>query len=92
MLNITYTVGLPVFWIRYNPDSYTTYSTKIDDDDIDERFVELDSMIKYAMENPPLNIQQYVRIKYLFYDDWDVDTISSDNIICYPILLPDSYI
>lgn len=66
MTNITQTFGgVPVLWIRYNPDKFKnpdkTYST-ISDNKREKHLLE---WVKYARDNVPTEFQQVI---HLFFD------------------------
>lgn len=66
MINITQVFGgLPVFWIRYNPDSFKLPDNTKSKITHAKRESHLLEWIKYALEN----IRQHLgEVVYLFYD------------------------
>jgi len=67
MINLVHVRGMPVRWIRYNPDVYEPLKgqRKIK---LEQREKKLIEYTKWAMANPPTTIST---VLYLFYDDFD---------------------
>ena len=67
MINLVHVRGMPVRWIRYNPDVYEPANgqRKIK---LEQREKKLIEYTKWAMKNPPDTISS---VLYLFYDEYD---------------------
>ena len=67
MVNLVHVRGMPVRWIRYNPDVYEPMEgqRKVK---IEQREKKLLEYTKWAMKNPPDMISN---VLYLFYNDYD---------------------
>ena len=67
MINLVHVRGMPVRWIRYNPDVYEPMKgqRKIK---LEQREKKLIEYTKWAMKNPPDTISS---VLYLFYDEYD---------------------
>ena len=67
MVNLVHVRGMPVRWIRYNPDVYEPMEgqRKVK---IEQREKKLLEYTKWAMNNPPDTISN---VLYLFYNDYD---------------------
>jgi hypothetical protein len=78
MKNITYSLGMPVTFIRYNPDTYKMNGKKIE---ISKTKRE-DLLIKWIkkIKNDVPDEEGYCRAIYLFYDDKDCNNIQYENI------------
>jgi len=72
MINLVEVRGIPVRFIRYNPDYYKPYP-KQKYIQIEEREKKLIEYIKYAIINPPNNC--IADVIYLFYDEYDISTM-----------------
>lgn len=73
MLEILQSLGLPVIFIRYNPD---TYKPKLNSSEFNLKYREklLIECINTCMINIPENEEHYLRIIYLFFDNYELDT------------------
>lgn len=70
MKNITYALGMPVLWIRFNPDSRTPREHV-------KRQVLLD-ILRRALLDSPKNADEFCRCIYLYYDK----NVTSTQNIC----------
>jgi hypothetical protein len=76
MVNLTQTFGgVPIFWIRYNPDSFKFGKKKTDITD-SKRQSHLLKWLKWALDKKPQ--ENLAEVMYLFYDKCDPDTYSSE--------------
>ena len=75
MKAITFSLGMPVFFIRYNPDEYKDSSDKKGKILKGKREDILLQWVRYAIDLSPENDEDYLRVMYLFYDGFSV----SDN-------------
>ena len=64
--------GLPIFVIRYNPDAYLNKSGEVSR--ISDRQRELIRVVKKAMNQPAIDISEYIRVIYLFYDGYEISS------------------
>jgi len=65
MINVSQALGHPVFWIRYNPDTFNDENglrSQITDRHRQHILLE---WLKFALENKPI---QFAEVLYLFYD------------------------
>jgi hypothetical protein len=69
MVNLVHVRGMPVRWIRYNPDIYEPIEgqRKVIQEQREKKLMEY---IKWAMKHPPDTVSNVV---YLFYDKYDVN-------------------
>jgi hypothetical protein len=67
MINLVHVRGMPVRWIRYNPDVYepTEGQRKVK---LEQREKKLLEYVKWAMNHPP---ESFSSVLYLFYDEYD---------------------
>ena len=71
MLNITYALGMPTIFVRYNPDSFKdSRGRKVEMTD-NKRHNILIKWLKFIMDSPPQNMDEYLRVLYICYDDFD---------------------
>jgi hypothetical protein len=68
MWNITQGIGMPVLWIRYNPDSYVGQPAWLKHSD---RTQILLTILKCAFQDTPQTEDDTCRVKYIFYDGYD---------------------
>ena len=70
MINLVHVRGIPVRWIRYNPDMYEPMegqrAVKLE-----QREKKLVEYIKWAMKHSPQEEGNYSSVLYLFYNDYD---------------------
>lgn len=74
----SYYGGMPVFWIRYNPDSYkhlkSSDAAMTANRSTEFRLLELVRCVRKALSAesaPRSNNADYGRVMYLFFDQWD---------------------
>jgi hypothetical protein len=67
MINLVEVRGMPVRWIRYNPDMYESLKGQRQVI-IEKREKKLIEYVKWAMKHPPQDISN---VLYLFYDEYD---------------------
>ncbi len=67
------TGGLPVWFIRYNPDNYRNLhgQKRISGESKHKRHLKVLEWLRYCMENSPEKNGDYVRAIYLYYDNWN---------------------
>ena len=70
MYNLVEVRGIPVRWIRYNPDIYEP-KTGQSNVKIEKREIKLIEYIKWAMEHSPKEEGCISNVLYLFYDEYD---------------------
>jgi len=70
MINLAEVRGIPVTFIRYNPDMYQPLSGQ-KYQNIEKRERKLIEWVIYAMKNNPYDNGCMVNVLYLFYDDHD---------------------
>ena len=84
MKAITQAVGMPVFFIRYNPDAYTDNKgikstiTKHNKESL------LVQWVKFALSQSPNSSDEFLRVVYLFYNGFDpankdIQILDADN-------------
>ena len=71
MINLIEVRGLPVRWIRYNPD---TYKPMIGQSSVNLKIRErkLLEYVTFAMKHSPQEDDTFSNVLYLFYDDYDI--------------------
>jgi len=62
--------GIPVYFIRFNPDDYIPLNNK-NTDDIKKRYKLLGEFIKSIKNNKTILPKAFVSSFYMYYDDWD---------------------
>lgn len=65
MVNLTMAIGMPVFWIRYNPDKFNTIWDGLNDD---TRHETLRKTIKLCLLDVPKDTADFCRVTYLFFN------------------------
>ena len=65
MKNVTSSYGMPVYWIRYNPDHFNDVWPQLTDTVRQQMLVDV---IRESLSAKPDNTSEYCRVKYLFYD------------------------
>ncbi len=67
------TGGVPMWFIRYNPDKYKNIfgRKRIAGESKHKRWLKLMEWLKYCMKESPINKGDYVRGVYLYYDEWN---------------------
>jgi hypothetical protein len=63
--------GIPVRWIRYNPDSYKPVQGQRVIT-LENREKKLEELIRYAIKHSPIEDGAFSNVLYLFYDEYDV--------------------
>lgn len=71
MIMIAQAAGVPVIFIRYNPDSYLLPNGKKSDISDSKRQRKLVSAVRELFYRPALSTAEYIRVVYLFYDGFD---------------------
>jgi hypothetical protein len=66
MVNITSSFGMPVFWIRYNPDKFKGMWSDLTDK---VRHDTLRKTIKCCLKDTPKDTTDFCRVTYLFFDE-----------------------
>lgn len=75
IFNIVNSLGIPVIFLRYNPDSFKQLNGKKSEIIKGKRHDILLKSLKASFILPPKNESEFIRIKYLFYDGWiETDT------------------
>jgi hypothetical protein len=72
MFNVTQAIGMPVTWIRFNPDGYKTISGHIGKAPITERHRVLLKWVKAALEKSPAETGNFAQVVYLYYSQREV--------------------
>ena len=77
MINLVEARGMPVRFIRYNPDAYEPVKgqRKVK---LEQREKKLVEYVKYAIQNSPKDI---ANVLYLFYDEYDTTIQTWDKLI-----------
>lgn len=70
MINLVEVRGMPVRFIRYNPDYYEPLPEQMYIA-IEKREKKLVEYIKYAMKHSPVENGNVADVLYLFYDEYD---------------------
>lgn len=72
MVNISQTLGMPVFFIRYNPDLYKDIvGTKSGQHESKtKRLQKLKEWLDYALIHNPSTFGDFIQVQYLFYDNY----------------------
>ena len=70
MINLVHARGMPVMFIRYNPDVYEPVpgQRRIK---LEQREKQLMAYLKHYMKNPPMSQGAFANVLYLFYDGHD---------------------
>jgi hypothetical protein len=71
---ITQSLGIPTFWIRYNPDDYKDQSNKKSKITRGQREELLLKWIEKCSMTLPENEKEFVRVCFLFYNGFDRNT------------------
>jgi len=66
MMNLTSEIGMPVFWVRYNPDVFRGQWPSLTER---ERHDTLKRTLRMAFQSPPTDPSETLRVVYLYYDD-----------------------
>jgi hypothetical protein len=80
MINLVESRGMPVSFIRYNPDSYKVIKGQ-SIITCEKREKYLIEYIKYAMEHSPLEYNAFANVLYLYYDYHDITNIEWNTLI-----------
>ena len=70
MINLVEQRGIPVRWIRYNPDSYEPVKGQRPVK-LEQREKKLVEYVKWAMIHPPQEEGNFSDVLYLFYNEYD---------------------
>ena len=70
MVNLVEVRGMPVRWIRYNPDTYESQKGQRQVK-IEQREKKLLEYVKWAMQHSPQKDGDISSVLYLFYDEYD---------------------
>jgi hypothetical protein len=73
MINLVHTRGMPVRFIRYNPDSYKPLIGQ-KNINIEQREKKLLEYIKYSIASSPIDDGVFSNVIYLFYNDYDASS------------------
>ncbi len=70
MINLVHVRGMPVRWIRYNPDVYEPMEgqRKVK---LEQREKKLVEHVKWAMKHSPSEDRVFSNVLYLYYDEYD---------------------
>jgi hypothetical protein len=71
MINMIEVRGIPVRWIRYNPDSYKPVQGQRVIT-LENREKKLEELIRYAIKHSPIEDGAFSNVLYLFYDEYDI--------------------
>jgi hypothetical protein len=66
MINVTQTMGMPVYWLRYNPDKFRGEWKDLKDS---SRHGELRRSLLAAFKSVPAGPSESLRVKWLYFDD-----------------------
>ena len=64
MINITQSLGMPCYWIRYNPDHFTGQKSSLRDKD---RLDYLARTLIQAFDNVPKSTEEYLRVRAIIF-------------------------
>jgi hypothetical protein len=62
--------GLPVYFIRWNPDDYTPQNDKKDPELLLKRYKLLGDLLEDIQKNKTVLPTALVSVIYLYYDEW----------------------
>ena len=80
MVNVSQSFGgLPVIWIRYNPDDYKAYGVTTQKTQ-KERFENLTKLLKYFLEKTE-SFAAFVQVTYLYFDGWKDSQTGELNVL-----------
>ena len=70
MINVVHARGMPVRWIRYNPDCYEPIKGQryVKQEQREKKLIEY---VTYAMKHSPQEDKAISNVLYLFYDEYD---------------------
>jgi len=88
LILIAKAAGLPILVVRYNPDSYLDSDGCPSTISDAAREKELVRIVKSLLDKPAVEVSEYIRVTYLFYDGYE---ISSEPAVCSTIPLPPSF-
>ena len=78
MVNISQDFGgIPVIWVRFNPDSYTDNFGKKHRGNINSRMDKVVEVLKNCEEYRPIGLMSII---YMYYDGYKVNVNNVDNI------------
>ena len=83
MINISQSLGMPVIFVRYNPDTFkktVKFNKRITKQYRKELMLE---WLKHCFLLSPKNGDEFLRVVYLFFDNFNPENITIDNIIIY---------
>ena len=63
-------MGMPVLFIRYNPDRYIDHKKVMHENDPSKRHEVLLNWLKYIHDKTPKKDEEFCRVMYLFYDGY----------------------
>jgi hypothetical protein len=78
MINLVEVRGIPVRFIRYNPDAYEPIKGQREVK-LEQREKKLVEYVKYAMKHSPQDV--FANVLYLFYDEYDTTSQIWEKII-----------
>jgi hypothetical protein len=68
MVNVSQSIGMPVIFLRFNPDEYKVKNGYVKES-MSDRLETLREWIKYYQNQPSL--PYFLSVKYLFFNDYD---------------------
>ena len=72
MINISQSFGgIPVYFIRWNPDEYLPENSKKDQENIKKRYKLVSDLIKSIKSNKTVLPKGLVSVLYMYYDGWN---------------------
>lgn len=80
--DIVNSIGMPVFFLRYNPDDFKKPSGRMAKIIEQKRHEILLRALDHCLKMPPKSEKEFIRIRYLFYDGW-IETDTDYEIIEY---------
>ena len=80
MINLVEARGMPVRFIRYNPDSYQPVKgqTMLKSNAREKKLIEY---VNYSITRSPQDNNDFANVLYLFYDNYDIITQSWNKLI-----------
>ena len=82
IFDIVNSLGMPVFFLRYNPDNFKKPSGRLARVSESKRYEILLKALENCLNIPLKSDEEFIRIRYLFYDGW-LETDTAYELIPY---------